>query len=596
MKNDSGARSVFISYATADQERAFEICRHLEALGHTCWIAPRDIRSGHDYGEEIIRGIERSRCLVLVLSSAANESIYVKREVERAVAKAKTVFPVRVEDVLPSPALELHLASLHYLDAWKGALSDHITALARHLSGEDGGVVPPMSRAAVTPVWWRRREVLAGIGAVALGLLVWSLWPSPHVPAPYPFVMPDDTGYVTPGVATTMQNQRQQEQLSGCDKYIDGPIVRCTGVTGTRVQVESPQGGKIIVPKGSGSNSSDMMEFTFLPWLGPGTQIRVEAANGKLSEPQPLPSFSNMTAAVSIPSRQSDAPPLVYVQGEDQQQQPTGWYVFLAPIDTSDVEWSTDSAGFIRAARSTGSAGSTWNAGPFWIRAATSDTVDLKIRWRIGRDSWSEPVNYRVDTQAAKLASVWPLQDLSESIVCYQRQQAESLPDHVRCRTNRRGVLLGDLFEELSWGIRTDQMHPVEDFEFESWAAAAFEIEPPTAEELQRDCTVYDTLNEQNMDTFYELNRCLQDNQIAKDSQARKVMSDEIVRKMTIEREGRGFSGPWQAATCSTNRSHFFLAIAPLREDVFFRAKPKGSEGVLTARIPVVSLNSWTCQ
>ncbi len=62
--NDSSSRSAFsafISYAKADQKRAQEIADGLEARGFTCWIAPRDVRPGRSYGDEIIRGIESAR-------------------------------------------------------------------------------------------------------------------------------------------------------------------------------------------------------------------------------------------------------------------------------------------------------------------------------------------------------------------------------------------------------------------------------------------------------------------------------------------------------------------------------------------------------
>lgn len=92
--------SAFISYAKADQAKAQEIADSLEQRGIKCWIAPRDVRPGRTYGDEIIRGIEGARALILVLSSASNESGFVSREIERAVSKNKPIFTVRIEDVL----------------------------------------------------------------------------------------------------------------------------------------------------------------------------------------------------------------------------------------------------------------------------------------------------------------------------------------------------------------------------------------------------------------------------------------------------------------------------------------------------------------
>jgi len=161
--------SAFICHAKADAERAEEIAATLEERGLTCWIAPRDARVGHDYAQEILRGIERSRCLVLVLSDAANTSTFVKREVERAVTKRKPVFPVRVEDVMPSPGLELFVASTHWIDAFAGRLVDHIDRLAQDLADEKAlaegtDLSARIARRRKLPQW-------IGMGAAAVGVI-----------------------------------------------------------------------------------------------------------------------------------------------------------------------------------------------------------------------------------------------------------------------------------------------------------------------------------------------------------------------------------------------------------------------------------------
>lgn len=137
MTMEEPAYSAFLSHASADREKAEAICASLEERGLRCWVAPRDVRAGREFGEEIIHGIENSRCLVLVLSEAANQSIYVRREVERAVSKRKPVFPVRIEDVLPSPSLELFVSSTHWIDAWSGPLVGHASKLADELKNPD---------------------------------------------------------------------------------------------------------------------------------------------------------------------------------------------------------------------------------------------------------------------------------------------------------------------------------------------------------------------------------------------------------------------------------------------------------------------------
>ena len=71
---------------------------------------------------------------MLVLSENANESIYVKREVERAVSKGKPVFPIRVREVMPSKSLELFISSAHWIDAWKPPMEKYLERLAQSIS------------------------------------------------------------------------------------------------------------------------------------------------------------------------------------------------------------------------------------------------------------------------------------------------------------------------------------------------------------------------------------------------------------------------------------------------------------------------------
>ena len=82
----------------------------LERAGSPCWMAPRDIAPGLDYGTQIIDAIEACTVLVLVLSENSNYSIFVRKEVERAIAKGKVVIPVRIQDVTASRSLEFFIS------------------------------------------------------------------------------------------------------------------------------------------------------------------------------------------------------------------------------------------------------------------------------------------------------------------------------------------------------------------------------------------------------------------------------------------------------------------------------------------------------
>jgi TIR domain len=100
------AHDVFLSHSVKDKAVAEAIVARLEAGSVTCWIAPRDVLPGADWGESIIDAIESSRIMVLLFSQSANASPQIKREVERAVNKGLYIIPFRLEDIPPARALE----------------------------------------------------------------------------------------------------------------------------------------------------------------------------------------------------------------------------------------------------------------------------------------------------------------------------------------------------------------------------------------------------------------------------------------------------------------------------------------------------------
>lgn len=134
------AHDVFISYSSKDKTVADAVCAELEKIEVRCWIAPRDIHPGAEYGESIVEGINASRVMVLIFSNSANESPQIRREVERAVNKGVIIVPFRIEDVPPTRSLEYFIGAVHWLDALTPPMGRHIENLAadvrRIVSGE----------------------------------------------------------------------------------------------------------------------------------------------------------------------------------------------------------------------------------------------------------------------------------------------------------------------------------------------------------------------------------------------------------------------------------------------------------------------------
>jgi tetratricopeptide (TPR) repeat protein len=120
------AHDVFISYSNKDKPTADAVCAALEANGIRCWIAPRDILPGSDWGEAIIDAIHACRAMLLIFSSNSNTSAQIKREVERSVNAGIPVVPFRIEDVMPSKTLEYFISTQHWLDALTPPMEQHL--------------------------------------------------------------------------------------------------------------------------------------------------------------------------------------------------------------------------------------------------------------------------------------------------------------------------------------------------------------------------------------------------------------------------------------------------------------------------------------
>jgi hypothetical protein len=125
------AHDVFVSHSAKDKTVSDALVARLEAEGIRCWVAPRDVVPGADWGESIIDAIESSRIMVLIFSASANGSPQIKREIERAVDKGVYTIPFRIEEVQPTKALEYFISSAHWLDAFSQPLGQHLDSLAR---------------------------------------------------------------------------------------------------------------------------------------------------------------------------------------------------------------------------------------------------------------------------------------------------------------------------------------------------------------------------------------------------------------------------------------------------------------------------------
>lgn len=121
---------IFISHSSTDAAIAAEVCDLLERNGLKCFIAPRDIRSGREYAEELVNAIDHSGAMVLLMSKAANSSPHVLREVERAVSKNIPILVYKLEEIDLCKSLEYFLMAHQWINQdHPGGYEDILTAI-----------------------------------------------------------------------------------------------------------------------------------------------------------------------------------------------------------------------------------------------------------------------------------------------------------------------------------------------------------------------------------------------------------------------------------------------------------------------------------
>lgn len=109
MENKS--KYAFISYSSINQQIADSFRRLLLDSGIDCWMAPYDIPPGNKYASVINDALENCSCLILLLTSASQNSQFVEIELERALSYRKPIIPVQLENVELNSGFKFYIGS-----------------------------------------------------------------------------------------------------------------------------------------------------------------------------------------------------------------------------------------------------------------------------------------------------------------------------------------------------------------------------------------------------------------------------------------------------------------------------------------------------
>jgi hypothetical protein len=155
---------IFICHASKDKKIARALYAYLEERGLSCWIDHEGLQPGNSYLQGIMEAIYSCSMMIVLMSQNTSESVYIPNEVERAFQLRKPILPVKIDKSTFNKALELPLASIHYLDAFGRSTEDYFYEIYESCLSIRGGeykqvfIKKPVSK---VKNWWRVSVVIS---------------------------------------------------------------------------------------------------------------------------------------------------------------------------------------------------------------------------------------------------------------------------------------------------------------------------------------------------------------------------------------------------------------------------------------------------
>lgn len=135
---------VFISYSSKNPQVALAVCHLLEEHGIKCWMAPRNIPPGSDFGDLIDDAIKASKVFLFIYSFEYVNSKWCQGELNIAFSEEKIIIPYRIDTTPIKGAVRVMLNQRHWLDAYPDYQSQ-FTSLVEAVNRSLGKTMVPTS-------------------------------------------------------------------------------------------------------------------------------------------------------------------------------------------------------------------------------------------------------------------------------------------------------------------------------------------------------------------------------------------------------------------------------------------------------------------
>ncbi len=137
---------VFISYSSKNREAADAVKFLLNKHNIDTWMAPYDIPVGSKYAAVIKQAIKNCSCFLLLLTHDTQGSVWVAKEVERAINYKKAIIPIQLEDVILNDEFEMYISTdqilaISKIDDTTNEIQNLIAALGLHTQSSSVGLV-----------------------------------------------------------------------------------------------------------------------------------------------------------------------------------------------------------------------------------------------------------------------------------------------------------------------------------------------------------------------------------------------------------------------------------------------------------------------